>query len=188
MKNKTLIFLVILINLYGCDNTAELLAKNAEVCDVAETRGIMDTAEEYCEQALDPAKTSVLSADVRSERLFRLARIKRQLGKFAEGLELVQQSLALEETVSGADSLAVARRQLELSLLLAGLGKWTEGAEVLDKVLSKADQLDENEKASMANILRNYSRQLGNTQQSALASRFSVAANALIAENPPTAE
>ncbi len=96
-------------------------------CGEAEHSGNLKAAEELCGRALTNVDWGNLGPDVRSEKLYNLGRIKRQLGKFAEAEQLLKQSLSLEEPLSGASSIKVGRRLAELSVTLAAQDKWPEG-------------------------------------------------------------
>ncbi|GMQ88301.1 MAG: hypothetical protein BMS9Abin08_1537 [Gammaproteobacteria bacterium] len=163
----------------ACDNTASRLAAEAESCELAERKGRLDIAEETCQRALGDVGDDVLLPQVRSERLYRLARIKRQRSKYAEAAELLDQSLALEQTLSDFDSPQVASRRLEMSLILAGQGQWQDGARLLEQTVPIANRLNEKERASLINVLQHYSAQLQKSQQLEQASRLQAAAASL---------
>ena len=136
MKVTTVIAVLLVSGLSACDDTVSRLAHFEKVCEKAESIGQPDVAEDYCQRALGEAgEEKVLEPGVRSERLFRLARIKRQRAKFGEADELLKQSLAIEEALSGPESPEVARRLSERSLVLAGLGQWEAGAVVQERAL-----------------------------------------------------
>ena len=163
----------------ACDNTASRLDKGARICERALELGELELAEEHCQLALGDADDDVLAPQVRSERLYRLASIKRQLAKYAEAAELLSQSLLLEQTLSGSDSPQVASRRLEMSLILAGQGKWQDGAQLLEQTVPAASLLDEKERASLVNVLQHYAVQLQKSQHIEEASRLQAAAASL---------
>jgi tetratricopeptide (TPR) repeat protein len=176
---KVLIVIVLAGLVSACDNTNNQLDAEARICQRALEIGELELAEEACQRALGDAGDNALAPEVRSARLYKLASIKRQLTKYAEAAELLSQSLAIEQTLSGSDSPQVASRRLEMSLILAGQGQWQEGAQLLEKIVPIAGQLNEKEQASLANILRHYTAQLQKRQQTEQALRLQAAAASL---------
>lgn len=151
----------------------------ARVCARALEIGQLAAAEEACLRALGDTDKDVLAPPLRSQRLYRLASIKRQRAKYGEAAQLLSQSLALEQTLSGPDSPQVARRHLEMALILAGQKQWRQGAQLLERTVPVADRLNENEQAMLVNILRQYATQLQRSQATAQASRLQAAAAGL---------
>jgi hypothetical protein len=80
-------------------------------------------AEEACYRSIKNVDWGNLGPELKSQRLYNLARIKRQVGKFGEAEVILKESLAVEESVSGKDSLKTARRLVELSVNLAAQEK-----------------------------------------------------------------
>lgn len=163
----------------ACDNTASRLDAEARFCQRALEIGELELAEKSCRRALGAAGDDVLAPQVRSDRLYRLASIKRQRTKYAEAAELLNQSLALEQTLSGSDSPQVASRRLEMALILAGQGQWQDGARLLEQTVPIAILWNERERASLVNVLQHYITQLQKSQQIEQASRLQAAAASL---------
>jgi len=163
----------------ACDDTASRLDHEARLCERAVEIGELELAEEHCQSALGDPDDDILAPQVRSERLYRLASIKRQRAKYAEAAEMLSQSLALEQTLSGPDSPQVASRHLEMSLILAGQGQWQDGARLLEQTVPMAGQLNEKEQTSLVNVLQHYAAQLRKSQQTEQASRLQAAAASL---------
>ena len=163
----------------ACDTTASRLDAEAETCELALKIGDLELAEETCQRALGNAGDDILAPQVRSERLYNLAKIKRQRSRYAEAAELLNQSLALEQMLSGPDSPQVAGRRLEMSLILAGLGRWQEGVRLLEQTVPMAIHLNEKERDSLVNILQQYAAQLQKSQQIEQASHLQAAAASL---------
>jgi tetratricopeptide (TPR) repeat protein len=181
MKTTTSIA-VLLVMLGGCSSLASRLDADAQTCEEAVRIGALDVAEEMCQRALNEGDKDILAPTVRSQRLYNLARIKRQLAKYPEAGELLDKSLALEEALSGADSPGVTRRLMEMSLVLAAQGQWQQGAQVLERVLPLAHQLTEKERVSLGQIVKHYAAQLKNNGQAAQAARLEAAAVQLKAD------
>lgn len=178
MKKTTPIIAVLLVlGLSACDGTASRLATFAEKCAEAVQMGALEVAEDLCQRALGTAgEEKALEPEVRSERLYQLGQIKRQRAKFHEADKLLQQSLAIQETLSGPESPEVVRRLVERTLILAGTGQWEAGARILERVIPLAGQLSDKEKRSLGNISRRYVVQLSNRQQGEQAERLEAAA------------
>lgn len=179
MLTRILIIFVLSALASACDNAASQLDAEARVCERALEIGELELAEEHCQLAVGDAADDVLAPQVRSERLYKLASIKRQLAKYNEAADLLGQSLTLEQTLSGSASPQVARRHLEMSLILAGQEQWQDGALLLEQTVPVADQLDDNEKRALANVLKRYAVQLKKNQQMEQASRLQEAAASL---------
>ena len=173
--------LVVVLSLFvsACESEDHRSAAYAEKCKEAEQKGFLEGAEQLCQSAWFDVDSSRLPAEIQSERLYDLGRIKRQLNKFAEAESLMREALAVEETVSGRTSPVYGRLLVELSLVLAGQAKWVEGAAFLEPVLQIADRLPEQERLSAASVLKNYASRLRNTGQAELAGRFELKATEL---------
>lgn len=175
-----ILIIIVFSGLSGaCVSTASRLERDAIVCERALEIGELELAEETCQHALGNADDNVLTPQVRSERLYRLASIKRQLAKYTEAAELLSQSLVLEQTLSGSDSPQMASRRLEMSLILAGQGKWQDGASLLEQIVPVASRLNETEQSTLVNVLRHYAVQLQKIQQTEQALRLRAAATSL---------
>jgi len=163
----------------GCENQSQLSASHAKVCEVAEQKGLLEAAEEYCQRAWFDVESDRLAPETQSARLYNLARIKRQLNAYMEADKLIRQALTIEETVSGMNSPAYGQRLVELSLCLAGQEKLAEGASTLERALEIDDQFPEKDQDSTANILSYYASRIRNTDQAQLANRFELKATEL---------
>lgn len=179
MLTRFLIIFSLLALASACDDTASRLAHEAEVCKKAVEIGELELAEKHCQLALGAADDDVLSPQVKSDRLYKLATIKRQRGNYAESSELLIESLALEKNFSGPDSPQVASRRLEMALNLAALGQWLEGARLLEQIVPLDDRLNEKDQFSLRNTLRFYIRRLQKMDQPEQLSRLQTAAAGL---------
>lgn len=156
----------------GCATQSQLSASYAKKCEDAELKGVINLAELACERAWFGVDAKSLDPEIQSERLYNLARIKRQLKHYEVANNFIRQSLTIEETVTAPNSTAYGLRLVELSLSLAGQGKFTEGASALARVLQVVDQFSVKDQDSTANILKHYASILRNTDQKQLAIRF----------------
>jgi len=182
---RILIIFALSVLASACDNAASRLDAEAKVCKRALEIGELELAEEHCQRALGDVADDVLAPQVRSERLYRLGTIKRQLTRYDEAAELLNQSLALELTLSGSDSQQVASRRIEMALILAGQGRWQTGALLLEQTVPIANRLNEEEQALLGNVLQHYVLQLQKNQKTELASRLQAAAVSLEREPLP---
>jgi tetratricopeptide (TPR) repeat protein len=117
-------------------------------------------AEEACYRALVNVVWGNLGPELKSQRLYNLGRIKRQLGKFEEAEKLFQDSLALEDNISEPSSPKIGRRNVELAVSLAGQNKWNEGAKYLDLGIPSIPGFSETERLYLADVLVEFSKKL----------------------------
>jgi tetratricopeptide (TPR) repeat protein len=180
-KLRRTLFLFAFVLLSGCANPLNRATSDGylEECSLAERRGRLAVAEEACSRALTNVDWGNLGPELKSQRLYNLARIKRQLGKFSESEALLKQSIALEEGSLGMDSLKVARRLVELSVSLAGQEKWAEGAEYLVRVIPVANGFSGQERAFTKTAYVEYGKKLRALGLADRAGQFEVAARAL---------
>lgn len=134
----------------------------AEVCHDAEQNGNLKVAEEACYRALVNTDWGNLGDDLKSEKLYNLARIKRQLSKFDEAKSLLSQSLQIEEAKSETVNKKIGRRLVELSVNLAALDRWQEGVTAIEKVMPIANQYTGQERRFIILVLGKYGEHLGN--------------------------
>lgn len=181
MKSVLITVTVIGILLSGCANPVNRVTSDnyAETCAVAERNGRLDVAEEACYRALINVDLGNLGSELKSQRLYNLGRIKRQLAKFAEAEQLFKESLALEQQLPNTSGQKIGRRLVELSVSLAAQGKWAEGAEYLKRVLPVANEFTGHERAYLAEVLAQYGPRLRAMQEAALAERFEAKVSAL---------
>ena len=181
MKIRQVAMLASALIMAGCANPINLAASEnyAETCATAEQNGRLQVAEEACYRALVNVDGGNLGPELKSQRLYNLGRIKRQLAKFSEAEKLFKESLIIEEKLSTPTDPKIGRRLVELSVSLAGGDKWSEGAQYLERALPIAPQFFGQERSYVAEVLRQYGKHLRATSQIALAERFENTATAL---------
>lgn len=169
------------IILAACANPINRVTSDnyAKTCAVAEDNGKLGVAEEACHRALVNVDWGNLGPELKSQKLYNLARIKRRLSKFSEAEALLTESLQIEETLPAPSELRIGRRLVELSTNLAGQNKWAEGAPDLDRVIPMTDQFSPQERAYTAEILTLYRKQFRNANDINHANRFDAKASAL---------
>lgn len=144
----------------GCGDSARKdYEHQLEVCTAGELNGVLDAAAEGCGTALNIARENNYLPDDISDLSYRLARIERQRGRFAEAETLLWDSLKFESQIS--DSAGVASRLVELSLCMAGQDRWEEGVRLLDRAEPYLRSLEGDEREAAVNALRGYAIQLG---------------------------
>ncbi len=181
MKLSSPAILISLFFLAACANPINRATSDnyAETCSVAESNGRLDVAEEACYRALVNVDWGNLGPELKSQKLYNFARIKRRLSKFSEAEALLKESLQIEEKLAAPSRLRIGRRLVELSTNLAGENKWAEGAPFLDRASTMTDQFSQQERAFMAEILALYGKHLRSVNEIALADRFEAKAAAL---------
>ena len=145
--------------------------RQLEVCAAGVRNGVLDAAAEGCGGALDIAKENDYPAADISDLSYRLGRIERQRGEFEMSEGLLRESLDFE--TQSDDAAGIASRLVELSLSLAGQGRWDEGAGLLDRAEPYLAYLEGAERKAAANTLRGYAARLGDSES---ASRFAALA------------
>ena len=181
MKSVLYITFLGALLLTGCANPINRVTSDnySETCQMAESNGRLKVAEEACYRALVNVDLGNLGPELKSERLYNLGRIKRQLAKFPEAEQLVKESLAIEEKLPSPSELKIGRRLIELSVSLAAQDKWTEGAKLLERSLPITPQFAGQERAYAIEVLTEYSKHLKTMNQVALAEQFETKAAAL---------
>lgn len=182
MQINKIIIGVALIYLSGCVSNPVNRATSdnyAETCTVAEQRGNFKVAEEACYRALVNTDWGNLGDELKSEKLYNLARIKRQLAKFSEAESLLQESLKIEESKSSTINIKIGRRLVELSVNLAAQDKWEVGSKLLERVIPISSQYSGQEKEFIVLVLNKYGQHFHNNGNPEKGSIFISKANEL---------
>ena len=167
--------------LSGCANPVNRATSDeyADTCANAERSRRLEVAEQACYRALVNVDLGNLGPELKSQRLYNLGRIKRQLAKFSEAEDLFKQSLAIEEKLSKPRDVKIGRRLVELSVSLAGQNKWTEGSRYLERAIPISDQFRGAERSYAGVAFVEYAKYLRKTDQTGLAKRFETQASSL---------
>ena len=171
LKPTALATLLGVILLGGCGQHRKEFEQQLEVCAAGERNGVLAAAAEGCGGALEIAKENGYPAGDISDLSYRLGRIERQRGQFEASEALLRASLDFE--TQSDDAAGIASRLVELSLSLAGQGRWDEGAGLLDRAEPYLAYLEGAERKAAANTLRGYAARLGDSES---ASRFAALA------------
>lgn len=178
IKPETPLVVMLLSMMIACSDQSGFDSE-IEVCTTAERAGLLEPAVEACSRALEVAEARRLPPTAASLALYRLGRLKRQQGEFADAEALLGRSLAIEEQQNNSGPREIGNRLFELSLSLAGQKRWTEGAQILVRLIPLAGEFPEKERMLTANILRHYSRQLSRAGQPRLTEPLATGAAAL---------
>jgi len=181
MKISSLFIIIVVLVTSACETQSQRSAIYAKKCRQFVDKGFLDVADETCSKAWFDVETDRLSPVIQSQRLYELARIKRQRQKYVEAEPLLLQSLAIEETVSGRTSTAYGLRLLELSLIMAGQSKWNEGSVFLKQLLLIDSSFSKQDQLAKANVLNHYASRLQNSDLAPLANLFKNKATELYA-------
>lgn len=133
-----------------------------ETCSIAEQRGDLGVAEEACNRALLNANWGNLGDELKSEKLYNLALIKRKLSKFSAAEVLLKESLKIEESKLPALNIKIGRRLVELSVNLAAQGKWEEGSVFLERMIPVSNQYSGKEREFIVLSLTKYGQHFKN--------------------------
>jgi tetratricopeptide (TPR) repeat protein len=173
MRYRLINFLIIL-SVAGCANPINRVTSDnyARSCNDAKNRGQLEVAEQACYRALVNVDWGNLGPELKSQRLYNLALIKRGLAKFQEAEDLLKQSIAIEEKLSPLSKLRIGRRQVELSVNLAAQGKWSDGSQLLEQMLPMTNQFEGPDRKWTSEVLHLFAEQLRKTNQIELAKRF----------------
>lgn len=179
MNTLALLVLLLLLGLGGCDyqSARDKFDRQIDVCSVAEDNGLLEAAVEACGAALAIAEEHSYEQSQISGLLYRLGRLERQRGRFREAEALVNRSLVFEE--QSGNSGALASRLVELSFSLSGQGRWSDGAQALERVVPLVDYLTDKVRHEAANAFRVFSTQLDKMGYTAMAEQFKVNAEEL---------
>ncbi len=180
MKNICGAFAVGCVALFlaRCANPLNPATSNryGDSCAEAERSGQLEAAEQACYRALVNVDWGNLGQEQKSQRLYNLARIKRQLSKFSEAEDLLKQSLAIEEKLTPPSEIRIGRRLVELSVNYAAQNRWNEGVQPLDRVLPMAKQFSGQDRAFLSLVFSEYAKALKKDNQVGLAERYETAA------------
>lgn len=179
MRSPSIVLTAVLL-VSSCANPVNRVTSDnyAETCSAAEKNRRLDVAEQACHRALVNVDWGNLGPELKSQRLYNLGRIKRQLAKFGEAEGLFKQSLEIEEKLSPANDPKIGRRLIELSVSLAGQDKWAEGTKYVERAAPISSQYSGSERSFAAFAFSKYAEHFHSAQPE-LAARFDGYASAL---------
>lgn len=174
MNVRILGILSTLLVLGACANPINRVTSDnyAETCSNAEANGNLKVAEQACYRALVNVDWGNLGDELKSQKLYNLGRIKRQLAKFSEAEKLFKESLEIEESISAETDPKIGRRLIELSVSLAAQDKWQEGTEFLIRSIPIAHKFNGHEHNYMMAVYEKYAEEMRNQNDIEMAKRF----------------
>lgn len=138
MREKSRVLILILFGavLAGCANPLNRVTSDryADECATAEQANDLCLAEQLCYRALMNVHWGNLGPKLKSQRQYNFGRIKRRLSRFSEAEEIFKMALEIEETLTGPDSIQIARRLAELAASLAAQDKWQEAIPYVERL------------------------------------------------------
>jgi len=178
MRKLIILFPLLII---GCANPLNRVTSDnyAESCEVFERQGDIQAAEQACYRALVNVDMGNLGAQLKSERLYNLARIKRKVAKFNEAEDLLIESIKIEKELTGPTSIKSGRRLAELSTNLAAQNKWEAGIPAVKQLSSIANKFTGNERNFVKVILIKYGEHTKQSGDISTSEMFTEIANEL---------
>jgi hypothetical protein len=181
MTMKYTLLVLLLAVLSACANPFNRATSDryALDCSAAEQKGNLQSAEQLCYSAIVNVDWVSLGSELKSQRLYNLGRIKRQLAKFSEAEPLMKESLELEDKLSGPYNEKVGRRLAELSAILAGQDKWGEGIPIVERLIPFSGSFSGSERAFVAQTFQQYAAHARQSGKAELASTLEAVTKAL---------
>lgn len=179
MRSAAFVAVLMLTLATGCSDgkAQQEFDRQIQNCSAGELNGVLGAAADACGDALVIAKERNYPSAEISNLSFRLGRIERQRGRFDAAEVLVRASLTfVEKTGDPADE---AKRLVELSLVLAGQGRWDEGATLLKRAERSARQLNGGERRAAADAFGGYAARFRKTGDTSIALPFDMLASEL---------
>ena len=170
----------------GCANPLNRATSDryAQMCSEAYQNRLLDVAENACYRATVNVNLGNLGPELKSERWYNLALVKRDLKKFDEAEDLFKESLEIEEKLSGASSTKTGRRLAMLAAVKYQKAQYIDGFPLVERLLPISSQYSGQERMFAAALLHCYATQAERTGQLDMASRFRAASSTLGA--PPS--
>ncbi|MES1982641.1 MAG: tetratricopeptide repeat protein [Pseudomonadota bacterium] len=157
-----LVVMTLSMILAACANPLNQVTSDrySESCAQAERSGRINIAEQACYRALVNVDLGNLGEVEKSQKMYNLARIKRQLQKFDEAEKLYIDSLAIEERQPQPSNERIGRRLAELAISYAQEKKYDEGAPYVERLYTSAIPYQGIERKTVAAIFYAYSQEL----------------------------
>lgn len=160
--NKYLLIVSLTLMVIGCANPLNQVTSDnyADTCSQAENAGRWDVAEEACYRAFVNVEWGNLGDELKSERLYNLARIKRRVGKLNEAEKYFIKTIEIEESLSPKREVRIGRRLAELSAIYYEQKKYEQASPYLEKLLPLSNLYSGKEKRFLANLYHYYAIEL----------------------------
>ncbi len=151
----------------------------ARQCSDAYREGLLDVAEQACYRAAVNVNLGNLGPELKSERWYNLALIKRALKKLNEADELLTESLKIEETLSGPSSEKIGRRLAELAAVKYQKARYPEGFPLMERLAPMAGLYSGRDRTFLAALFQCYSIQAEQAKEAELAGRLKTVSSSL---------
>lgn len=155
------------------------MERYTQTCLEAERSGQLDVAEGACRRALINVRIGILGQELESQELYNLARVKKQLDKFAEAEEYYKESLRIQELLPNPDQTKIGRRLAEFSIVIGAQGKHKEAWPLLSRLIPLSDSYSGNERSVVKLIFSMFAEEYDKLQMSGEAEQLRSKAKAL---------
>jgi tetratricopeptide (TPR) repeat protein len=164
--NKYLAIFGLIIFISGCANPLNKITSDnyADTCSKALDAGRLDVAEEACDRAVINVEWGNLGDELKSERMYNLARVKRRVGKLDEAEKYFIETIKIEEKISPRREIRIGRRLAELSAIYYEQKRYQEASPYLKQLLPLSNLYSGKEKSFLANLYHYYSIELSGTK------------------------
>lgn len=133
----------------------------ADTCTRAEQQKRFDIAEEACYRAAVNNEWGNLGDDIKSERIYNLARIKRKVGKLDEAEKYFIETIRRENSITPLRDEQLGRRYAELCAVYYEQKNFPKAAPYLEKLLPIASRYSGSERQFVAHLFHFYAIELG---------------------------
>lgn len=136
-------------------------------CASEEKSGNLSAAEEACYRAAVNVDWGNLGPEQKSEKLYNLARIKKQAGKLNEAEALLKEALRIEEGLTGPTSEKTGRRLAELAAVYYQKKQYTDGISYVERLVPLGTMYVGAEREYVAGLFHYYADEMntvGNVQ------------------------
>jgi tetratricopeptide (TPR) repeat protein len=154
-----LLLMFFIIMLSGCvSNPLNQVTSErySEMCAKYESAGDYYSAEQACYRAYVNTEWGNLDNELKSQKLYNLARIKRPLSKFAEAESLLKNSIKIEKSLKKTNQVRIGRRSVELAVNYAAQDKWTEALETIKTVIPTIGKYSQSEQNYIFTVLNHF--------------------------------
>ena len=153
-------FVFFSLTLFGCVSNPlnEITSERySEMCANFEKSGDYLSAENSCYRAYVNTEWGNLDNELKSQKLYNLARIKRRISKFSEAEILLLNSIKIEKSLKEISKVRVGRRSVELAVNYAAQEKWIEASNTMKTVIPIIGKYSLSEQDYIFKVLNHFS-------------------------------
>ena len=129
----------------------------SEMCAKYEKSGDYASAEEACYRAYVNTEWGNLENELKSQKLYNLARIKRRISKFSEAEALLNKSIEIENSLKEISKIRIGRRSVELAVNYAAQDNWINALDTIKAVVPIIGQFSLSEQDYIFKVLNHFS-------------------------------